>query len=314
MAGDDDDKDGAGEQVFDPDEPRHCTDVICLVIFICLCVAMSILSFYAFHNGNPHKLLYPTDLTGRVCNTGGYGPRIWYPEHVVTSAKGDATKLYGFCVDRCPLADELVDLNKYSGEHPGCQGSYKVFKQQWEKEEEQYERAENEWEGQEMELGVPFEPFDPEKQFANPHDYKKVEKKVKKKEKRNGEVNEKYDPSSISRRHENEIREPGMQGTTLAIHGRRRRRKKHQRSFLNQDGQLSDPTGFKPGVMEINNLDQDFDDDDDKYDSRKRQLVFDQLWPKPPPPPPELSKVTNGCYTTIPTYSQYFECVSDDPR
>ncbi|XP_071948312.1 choline transporter-like protein 2 [Antedon mediterranea] len=50
-----------------PIHNRGCTDVICCVIFIAFVIGMFIVGGYAWINGDPRKLVYPTDYKGQIC-------------------------------------------------------------------------------------------------------------------------------------------------------------------------------------------------------------------------------------------------------
>merc|ERR1711962_1574090 len=53
-------------------KPRTCTDVVCLVLF-CLClVGWVVVAVIAFKDGDPRKVLYPTNSEGLVCGQGAY--------------------------------------------------------------------------------------------------------------------------------------------------------------------------------------------------------------------------------------------------
>ncbi|XP_033114814.1 choline transporter-like protein 2 [Anneissia japonica] len=50
-----------------PIQNRSCTDVICCIIFIAFIVGMFITGYIGWTNGDPRKLVYPTDSKGQIC-------------------------------------------------------------------------------------------------------------------------------------------------------------------------------------------------------------------------------------------------------
>lgn len=57
------------EEEYDPShngpiKDRSCTDVICLLLFIVFLLGWGVVSVYAFVNGNPKQLIYPSNSRG----------------------------------------------------------------------------------------------------------------------------------------------------------------------------------------------------------------------------------------------------------
>ncbi|XP_076048718.1 choline transporter-like 2 isoform X2 [Oratosquilla oratoria] len=57
---------------FDPEfkgpvKSRSCTDILCLLLFVAFLVGWGVVGYFAATNGDPARLLYPTDSRGRVC-------------------------------------------------------------------------------------------------------------------------------------------------------------------------------------------------------------------------------------------------------
>lgn len=57
---------------FDPDftgplKNRSCTDILCLLLFLVFLIGWGVVAGFAVVNGDPQRLLYPTDSMGRVC-------------------------------------------------------------------------------------------------------------------------------------------------------------------------------------------------------------------------------------------------------
>ena len=50
-----------------PIDDRSCTDVICCVVFCAFMIGMLVVGAIGFHQGQPKRLLYPTNSKGQVC-------------------------------------------------------------------------------------------------------------------------------------------------------------------------------------------------------------------------------------------------------
>mmetsp|Transcript_4354 Transcript_4354/g.7346 ORF Transcript_4354/g.7346 Transcript_4354/m.7346 type:complete len:135 (+) Transcript_4354:103-507(+) len=95
---------------------RHCTDVICCLLFSVFIVAMVGLSVYAFQTGDPVKLFTPYDSDGNQCgfNNGTNDlteyPYKFFPSLFNAAVSGDTKYLYeAVCVKKCPLKDEETE-------------------------------------------------------------------------------------------------------------------------------------------------------------------------------------------------------------
>ena len=62
---------------YDPDKSecgpikdRSCTDVLCLGLLIGFVVLWLMIALWGFNNGDPSKLMYPTDSFGNICGRG----------------------------------------------------------------------------------------------------------------------------------------------------------------------------------------------------------------------------------------------------
>lgn len=52
---------------------RPCTDVLCMLIFVCFMTGFVVISVYGFLNGDVEQLLAPLDADGNLCGvTRGY--------------------------------------------------------------------------------------------------------------------------------------------------------------------------------------------------------------------------------------------------
>ena len=61
----DPDKSGAG-----PIKDRFCTDILCLALLICFAVLWVLIAVWGVRNGDPTKLMYPTNSFGQICGQG----------------------------------------------------------------------------------------------------------------------------------------------------------------------------------------------------------------------------------------------------
>lgn len=54
-----------------PIRNRGCTDVICLLLFLAFLVGWVVVGIYAFENGKPLRLFYPSNTNGEICGSSG---------------------------------------------------------------------------------------------------------------------------------------------------------------------------------------------------------------------------------------------------
>ena len=57
-------------ETFELKQDRKCTNVLCLLFFICFWFGMLVVGIVGFVKGNPNRLRYGYDFLGRTC---GYG-------------------------------------------------------------------------------------------------------------------------------------------------------------------------------------------------------------------------------------------------
>ncbi|XP_070531871.1 choline transporter-like protein 2 [Ptychodera flava] len=109
------DKNKYGEpQKYDPTfngplKNRSCTDILCCIIFIVFIAGMFVVGYFAWLNGNPNKLIYPTDSRGQIC---GYDtqvkdkPYLFYFNLVDCASTASLIELQcptkQICVSQCP--------------------------------------------------------------------------------------------------------------------------------------------------------------------------------------------------------------------
>lgn len=74
---------------------RSCTDVLCLVMIICMWIAMTSVGATAIKNGDPYRLISPVNDQGDVCGYTGGQDNNPYFYMVMTSS-------VGVCTDACP--------------------------------------------------------------------------------------------------------------------------------------------------------------------------------------------------------------------
>ncbi|GIY91908.1 choline transporter-like protein 4 [Caerostris extrusa] len=53
-----------------PIKHRSCTDILCLFLFAAFIAGWIVVAFFAFREGNPKVLVYPTDSQGNICGVG----------------------------------------------------------------------------------------------------------------------------------------------------------------------------------------------------------------------------------------------------
>ena len=100
----DPDKSGAG-----PIKDRSCTDILCLGLLVAFLVLWVMIAIWGVQNGDPTKLMYPTNSFGQICGQGDHAdkpfllffdltkcislsaltgcptPQVLLPHHLVTS-------------------------------------------------------------------------------------------------------------------------------------------------------------------------------------------------------------------------------------
>ena len=52
-----------------PIKNRGCTDILCFLLLIAFLGGWVVVGIYAFGNGNPLKLIYPSDSNGKICGS-----------------------------------------------------------------------------------------------------------------------------------------------------------------------------------------------------------------------------------------------------
>ena len=52
-----------------PIKNRGCTDILCFFLFFAFLGGWGVVGYYGFKNGNPIKLIYPSDSSGRICGS-----------------------------------------------------------------------------------------------------------------------------------------------------------------------------------------------------------------------------------------------------
>jgi len=86
---------------------RSCTDVICLVLFIVFLCGWVLVAIIAFRDGDPEKVLYPTDSSGNICGRGEYAEKPFMMMFDISRCAGIGKAIEGcptpsICVENCP--------------------------------------------------------------------------------------------------------------------------------------------------------------------------------------------------------------------
>ena len=55
-----------------PIKSRSCTDVLCLLLLLVFVGGWAAVSVYGFQNGDPERLIYPSNSRGEICGRGDY--------------------------------------------------------------------------------------------------------------------------------------------------------------------------------------------------------------------------------------------------
>lgn len=113
---------------FDPEfkgplKNRSCTDIICLFLFVFFLVGWGIVAFFAYRNGNPERLIYPTDSQGNICGKAPFEDKKYLYFFDITKCLQRAYKPGDLlpslicntpqvCVERCPNETFSVDNAK----------------------------------------------------------------------------------------------------------------------------------------------------------------------------------------------------------
>jgi hypothetical protein len=109
---------------------RHCTDCLCLLLFVLTACAAAVVAKAAFRVGDPERLTNGVDYMGNVCGRGPLAgrPYVFYPllsddlaAHRELLAKAPwAVPLYGLCVPACPTQGEQVADYGCARRHRSC--------------------------------------------------------------------------------------------------------------------------------------------------------------------------------------------------
>jgi hypothetical protein len=101
------DPDYKGEKLPDslkdgPATDRHCTDILCCLVFLAFLVAMFVCGIYGFANGDPLLLTYPFDSSGNQCGAPDDDAENYPYLYFVYPYSGYLT--ITTCLDECPDA------------------------------------------------------------------------------------------------------------------------------------------------------------------------------------------------------------------
>jgi Plasma-membrane choline transporter len=93
-----------------PTEARHCTDILMLILIICMWIAMTGVGIYVSVNGDYRLVLYPMDYDGNICGTDFDLDMTDFPYLLYVNSYAG-----GVCVKECPdlsnkVPDNLTDI------------------------------------------------------------------------------------------------------------------------------------------------------------------------------------------------------------
>ena len=100
-------------------EERHCTDILCLAVFLAFIGVMMGMTMWGYKNGDIVRLLSPFDYNGKICGSDvGYEN---YPNLYLYTIDLDLRTTFnsGFCVKTCPTKTDRT-LYCPEGDHEIC--------------------------------------------------------------------------------------------------------------------------------------------------------------------------------------------------
>ncbi|EDV27594.1 uncharacterized protein TRIADDRAFT_53446 [Trichoplax adhaerens] len=83
---------------------RGCTDIICCLLFTAYVLGLFVLGVFAFINGNPSRLIYPTDSYGNLCGSGNMADK----PYLLFFNIMECTKASGVFQFQCPTQQICV--------------------------------------------------------------------------------------------------------------------------------------------------------------------------------------------------------------
>ncbi|XP_067057187.1 choline transporter-like protein 4 isoform X1 [Acropora muricata] len=101
-----------------PIADRSCTDIICCLLFVAYIVGMIVVGVIAFKEGDPDRLLSPTDSNGNTCGKGDYKDKkflLFFDISTCVTKGGSLAEFVSFpscptpqvCVSSCPKENQL---------------------------------------------------------------------------------------------------------------------------------------------------------------------------------------------------------------
>ncbi|GFU96700.1 choline transporter-like protein 4 [Trichonephila clavipes] len=78
------------ELTYDPEfrgpiKNRSCTDVICLFLFVAFLGGWCVVAFFAYREGDPRTIVYPTDSDGNICGVGEFDLELFFMNSVAST-------------------------------------------------------------------------------------------------------------------------------------------------------------------------------------------------------------------------------------
>lgn len=97
---------------------RSCTDIPCCILFLAYIVGMIVVGVIAFKEGDPDRLLLPTDSKGNICGKGNFQDKkylLFFDISTCVTKGGDLAQFVSIpscptpqvCVSKCPTENEL---------------------------------------------------------------------------------------------------------------------------------------------------------------------------------------------------------------
>ena len=112
---------------------RACTDIFCLVLYIIFLLGWIAVAVVAFLDGNPEKILFPTDSAGNICGRGDNEGKPMMFMFDITRCAGIGKALDGcptpsICVAQCPNIEWSYTEGRLEDVRDYC---YQMTDQEW---------------------------------------------------------------------------------------------------------------------------------------------------------------------------------------
>ncbi|XP_054713879.1 choline transporter-like protein 2 [Uloborus diversus] len=99
-----------------PVKNRYCTDILCLFFFVAFIAGWIVVGYFAFREGDPRVLLYPTDSEGNMCGIGKLQNKSFLFYFDLMKCANPSVLINGcptpqVCVEQCPNETFLAHPN-----------------------------------------------------------------------------------------------------------------------------------------------------------------------------------------------------------